>query len=168
MYSCLKNYTVVLPSVYMYHVWENWAAKSKFCELVQALQAAGKAVSPARVQGQQGWGREQTPAWLCPMGSVCEFTGNYPSPSKGPGCPSVLTAASLFFIILEVLLKCPQAMLWLLGFSLPKFSWLFWVPLTALCLIQKFRWHDPRAETAAYCSILMWLPNPPQFENLWK
>lgn len=30
---------------------------------------------------------------------------------------------------------------------------------------KKFWWHDPRAETAAYGSILMRFPNPPQFED---
>lgn len=45
----------------------------------------------------------QTLAWLCPVGTI------QASPFKGTGCPLVLTAVSLFFIVLEALLKCPQA-----------------------------------------------------------
>lgn len=78
------------------------------------------------------------PAWLCPMGCV-------PVSSLGAAhhllkallalqSPQLAAFPSWF---LEALLKCPQAMLQLLEFSLPKPSWLFWLPQPDLCLIRK-------------------------------
>lgn len=53
----------------------------------------------------------QTLAWLCPVGYVLVSSLGIiqASPFKGTGCPLVLTAVGLFFIVLEALLKCPQA-----------------------------------------------------------
>lgn len=131
-------------------------------------QGSSSAASAARVCGQQGWGSEWT--WAvslhgCVLWAVCEFTGNYPSPFKGPGCSSVLAAVSLFFIVLEALLKCPQAMLQLLGFSLPKPSWLFGFPSLVCARFNKVLMAWPKSWN---CSVLQHFGEIAKPASVWR
>lgn len=120
IYSCLKKIHGDV-TMYIYHVWENWpansASSSRLCRQLARQLCCCQSCRGSRVGAPSEL--EQTPAWLCPMGCVHGSSlGTIHQLLKALGALQSWQLSA--FIILEALLKCPQTILQLLGFSLPK------------------------------------------------